>query len=183
MPELFKIETQKKSEWCWAAVAVSIEKYFNPKSTLTQCEVAKEVLDAKNKECSDPEINLPASLTIALHQRGWLSGKMNSPLSFDLVRQEIDAGRPVCARIKWNGGGAHFIVLTGYEILQSGARHLDVADPLNPNTTVDYDAVRDNYYGEGQWVATYLVTNSAKNPVSTTGKENRYAVNKAGAAR
>jgi hypothetical protein len=154
MPGNFQIETQEKSEWCWAAVAVSIEKYFNSKSDLTQDKVAEKVLGNKRNE--------PATLIKALNSVKRLSATLTSPLSLDLVRAELDAGRPVCARIKWSGGGAHFVVITGYQLLQSGARHVDVADPFNPNSTLAYDDFCNAYFGDGTWVDTYLVTNSAK---------------------
>jgi hypothetical protein len=162
MPDQFQIETQEKSEWCWAAVAVSIDKYFDSKSPLKQCDIAKRVLG--NDKCCNggDDCNKAMTLIGALNSIKRLSSTLTSPLSFELVRRELDAGRPVCARIKWNGGGAHFVVITGYEILPSGARHVDVADPHSPDTTVDYDDLRNAYYGDGTWVDTYLVTNSSK---------------------
>jgi hypothetical protein len=166
----FQIETQEKSEWCWAAVAVSIDKYFNSKSTLTQCEVANRVLGGENCCKSNGNCNQPETLIDALNSVKRLSSTLTGPLSFELVRGELDAGRPVCARIKWSGGGAHFVVITGYQLLTSGARHLEVVDPFNPNSTIDYDDLCNAYYGDGTWADTYLVTSSAKYSASPAPK-------------
>jgi hypothetical protein len=84
------------------------------------------------------------------------------PLQFQDLKREIDAGRPVAARIAWDSAGAsqsatgHFVVLDGYRIL-SGATHVHVSDPLNPSCEVDFNEFTFNYQGEGKWDASYLV--------------------------
>ena len=40
----FRLQKQKHSFWCWAAVSTSLDHYFSPRSTSTQCRVAKTVL-------------------------------------------------------------------------------------------------------------------------------------------
>lgn len=157
----FTIQPQEESEWCWAAVAVSIDKYFNPGSPLTQCEIASRVIghDCCNNgiSCNDAETLIQALRAINRWKR-----TVNGPVPFQLVKQELDAGRPVCARIKWKDGYAHFVVLVGYEVLSSGAVHVDIADPWNPSTTVDFDHFATAYFGDGTWADTYLVTESSK---------------------
>ena len=61
----FQIEKQRKDKWCWAAVSVSVDHYFSPGSTTSQCQLAKEVLEDILKTvlscCSNPdECNVPA---------------------------------------------------------------------------------------------------------------------------
>jgi hypothetical protein len=159
----FQIESQQKSEWCWAAVAVSIDKYFNPNSTRTQCQIAERVLNAQNCcNAAADNCNQPATLIEALQKINRWSRTLDRPLRFDEIRQELDAGRPVCARIQWTGGGDHFVVIAGYEVLRSGALHVFVEDPVNPSSTVDYDEFKTAYYGDGAWVDSYLVTESKK---------------------
>ncbi len=161
MPSQFQIESQTESEWCWAAVAVSIEKYFNPRSTLTQCQVARRVIaeDCCNgpAECNDAE-----TLIQALQGLNRWKRTLDGAATFQQVKQELDARRPVCARIAWPDGYHHFVILVGYEVLQSGARHLQVADPWNPSSTVDFDEFKSAYCGDGTWVDTYFVTESSK---------------------
>lgn len=158
----FIIQPQQKSEWCWAAVAVSIEKYFNPRSSLTQCEIARRVTGHQNCYAQGPSCNQAETLIKALEEIRRLKRIMNGPASFNEIRQELDAGRPVCARISWQDGYAHFVILVGYEILRSGERHVDIADPWNPSSTVDFDQFQGAYFGDGEWVDTYLVTESSK---------------------
>ena len=38
------IQRQEMSEWCWAAVSVSVDRFFRPDSTHTQCEIAGAAL-------------------------------------------------------------------------------------------------------------------------------------------
>ena len=157
----FTIQPQEKSEWCWAAVAVSIDKYFNPRSSLTQCEIATRVI---GKDCckNGSSCNEAETLIRALQDiRRW-KRTINGFVTFQEVKQELDALRPVCARILWPDGYAHFVVLVGYEVLHSGARHVDIADPWNPSSTVDFDQFTTAYLGDGKWVDTYLVTESSK---------------------
>jgi hypothetical protein len=160
---VFSIQTQQQIEWCWAAVAVSIDKYFNPASIATQCQVASDVTGggccgpaANGNVCNQPE-----KLQDALRSVNRFRTDYTHSLKFPEVKQEIDDGRPVAARIQWASGAkgtgeGHFVVIDGYRIL-SGASHLHVSDPLNPSCWVDFDEFTDNYQGEGTWDASFLV--------------------------
>lgn len=156
------MQKQEQSEWCWAAVALSIEKYFNSKSTLTQSEIARKVLEKTTPGLNFSDVasyNVPAKLSDALRAIGRLRGNPAGRVRFDEISGEIDARRPVCARIQWNGGSSHFVVFAGYEVLRSGARHAIVADPRFPDSMVDFDEFQDSYHGDGKWVETFFVTN------------------------
>ena len=48
---------------------------------------------------------------------------------FEQVRDEIDARRPVGARIGWSGGGGHFMVIYGYSFV-GGTQYFDIDDPI-----------------------------------------------------
>jgi hypothetical protein len=162
MPTQFPIQPQEQSEWCWAAVAQSLDQYFNPNLKRTQCQIAT-LLFSPTKCCDDAEkCNLPKKLIDVLRKINRFRSTSPRALLFEEVTPELDGGRPVCARIKWNDGGAHFVVITGYEVLQSGARHLEVADPFYPSAILDYDEFANNYHGDGVWTDTYLVTDSSK---------------------
>jgi hypothetical protein len=164
MPGQFVIQPQERSEWCWAAVAVSIERYFDPQSALTQCAIANAVLGSEKVCCQNGSgCNEAATLISALQQINRLKRILTRPLTFPELQRELDAGLPVCARIRWKGGHAHFIVLVGYRVLPPRTQHVDVEDPFNPSGTVAFDTLRDAYYGNGEWIDTYLVTPSSKN--------------------
>ncbi len=156
----FQIEKQREDLWCWAAVSASVDHYFFPASTSTQCKIAREVLGIDNC-CADPDLcNDKAKLQDALEAVGRLRETLPRPLRFEEIRQEIDAFLPVCVRIGWNGGGGHFVVISGYHESPSGAQ-VDVADPLFPNSTMYYDdfvsAYQTGVTSGGEWTATFLL--------------------------
>jgi hypothetical protein len=156
----FTIQKQQQSEWCWSAVAVTLDKYFNPASTLTQCQLADEVVTngAGQKACQNPAgSNKPAELKLAIQKVNRLRLSVPEPLSFDQLCQEIDAGRPVAVAIEWESGGGHAVIVTGYQVLPSGACLVHVEDPLNPSSTVDFDEFANRYYGDGVWTETELI--------------------------
>jgi hypothetical protein len=52
---------------------------------------------------------------------------MSGQATFQQVRDEIDRGRPVGARIRWNNGGGHFVVIYGYSRI-AGTEYFDIDD-------------------------------------------------------
>jgi hypothetical protein len=159
----FPIEKQLEDKWCWAAVTVSVDHYFFPASTSSQCQIARDVLSIADC-CSNPDgCNRAAKLQDALTDVSRLTEILPRPLRFDEIQREIDAKRPVCARIAWNEGSAHFVVVSGYRQSASGVQSVEVADPLFPSSTLEYDVFVSAYQngevpqGGGQWVATFLV--------------------------
>ena len=89
------MEHQKRTEWCWAAVSVSVNKLFRPASTHTQCDLAATVLKL---DCCDPETgrrcNHPHTLHTVLGSLHLLAGEpVRKPIAFEEIQKEIDAGR------------------------------------------------------------------------------------------
>ena len=162
----FTMEVQNESDWCWAAVAVSVHQFLNSTSPpVSQAELATEVMQQQGMagiDCSQtPDVcNLPEGLDVALSivrnlaSRGVLQ---NTFLTFDSIKQWVDQGFPVCARITWFSGGAHFIALDGYRIFSSGAQQVHVQDPLYGPSFQLYDDLVFDYPPGGNWQDTYLV--------------------------
>ena len=69
MAQRFELETQKKREWCWAAVSAGVHGYLSGQAGLTQCEVAGRLL---GKDCcTDPgSCDSPQRLEAALEAIG-----------------------------------------------------------------------------------------------------------------
>ena len=167
----FEIQKQQHSNWCWAAVAVSVERYFDPDSTWCQCRLASRMAKKEKLKvagcgtCKQPKgvsekCNLPWELQKALRIVKRLTGKpKGSRLSFRKIKELLKAGRPVCARIVWGGGtAAHFVVISGCFKTKSGVRWVDIEDPDSGSSTWLYDEFRKNYlYAQGEWVDTYPV--------------------------
>jgi hypothetical protein len=165
----FTMQTQEALNWCWAAVAVSINDFLDPAAapTWTQVTLANKLLGITGPGCGlDPGgivCNQPESLATALTITGnlRLNGALASQyLTFICIQSWINAQLPVAARIKWRGKGAHFIALDGYKVLTSGQQMVHVQDP-SPNASpgfLDYDFLVEDYKDNGYWIDTFLVT-------------------------
>jgi hypothetical protein len=160
MSDTFPMEHQQMTDWCWNAVAVSVDHYFNPHSTLTQDEFAVKALNVPLAQT-----NQPFFLSKALEQVEKLEGTTRGSLPFADVQAQLDANLPVCVQIDWEGGGAHFVVITGYQVSPGRAAQVFVSDPLLRDSNVmlwDYEAFVQAYspayaHAEGAWAATYMV--------------------------
>jgi hypothetical protein len=149
----------KNSAWCWAAVTVSVVHYFRPSSNLQMCDVAALLFPGKDC-CKDRgPCDTGERLDVALNKVGMLREMLpDRTLTFQGLKSELDQDRPVCARIRWFGGGGHFVVLSGYRVLQGGGQQVVVSDPLLTDPIiVGYDEFRVAYNGDGEWTDTYLV--------------------------
>jgi len=170
MPTInFKMEHQQHSNWCWAAVAVSVDRFFNSASTWCQCRIAsrmakREKLNVKNcGTCQETKraprtCNQPWYLDKALKIVGRMKAEPKiRALSFVETERKIRAGQPVCVMIRWGKGpDAHYVVISGCETAKSGNRWVDVEDSFAGSSTWLYDEFRANYqYSEGHWCATF----------------------------
>jgi hypothetical protein len=154
----FQMERQKERNWCWAAVTVSVDRYFDATSLdLEQCELAGKMFRAG--VCgNEKKFNKPRKLQEALRLVDNLKDQpLNGPLRFERIRQEINANRPVCARIQWKGGGAHFIVIDGCTEFDSGFRQVHVQDPDSGPGVVSYDELAYAYRLQGEWSHSFLL--------------------------
>jgi Papain-like cysteine protease AvrRpt2 len=161
----FPIEPQEESNWCWAAVSDSADHYFDSASTLTQCTIASKALTQNC--CADPDsCNEVMKLQNILGPMGRLANVMSDWLPFLELKRELDADRPVAVRIGWFGGGAHFVLITGYKLTRSGVRMIEIADPFFGDIVngkyvgiweIDFDVFPEAYQDGGDWTATYLL--------------------------
>ena len=72
-----------------------------------------------------------------------------------MIRNEIDAGRPLAWRIGWSGGGGHFAVIEGYQRIRRrmGRRRRPVVRRVRPG---GLDADRRPVPRIGSWTHTYF---------------------------
>jgi hypothetical protein len=170
------MQHQQKSEWCWAAVSVSVDHFFRPDSAHTQCDIAGLVLELP---CCDPstpvqarQCNMPHDLHTVLGRLHLLAAEpVLKPLSFPAIQKAVDAGHPVCILIKWldNDGQpsrGHFIAIDGYHVTPDQKQFLSIADPFFGPSEINYTMFCDpkgGYRdGRGVWFASFLVENAAK---------------------
>ncbi len=160
---LFPRKTQLKSLWCWAAVSETVVRYFSPGKSSIQCKIACKVLD--EAVCCDKRnpCNKVESLTVALTKVGRLDKSAERVASFAEVCTQIDGNLPLGVRIRWQGGGAHFVLICGYRVSTSGDEFVEVADPALRTSFVRYDKFVSNYQsspgssGGGKWTHSYWI--------------------------
>lgn len=156
----FPMQQQKNTLWCWAAVASSIDAYFRPVGFAEQCDVAKKVLGHTDC-CIEPtptRCNKRASLRTALEKVGHFDQIVEGWLTFDEIRRQRDLNLVVGVRTRWRDGKAHFVVIAGYAISESGQEWVVVKDPLYEDENVPYEEFRTSYHtNDGVWTHSYLV--------------------------
>jgi Papain-like cysteine protease AvrRpt2 len=150
----FTMQVQTQSNWCWAATSTSIAQYYDPATTWTQCTVANGEL-SRNDCCgggASGPCNQTNTLDTALSRVGHLDHMVSGTVSRDGIKNEIVAGRPVCARTAWSGGGAHFVAIAGF--IEGDL--IEVHDPISGVSNVDYDVFVTSYQGSGSWTHSYF---------------------------
>jgi Papain-like cysteine protease AvrRpt2 len=171
----FIMQPQEATNWCWAAVAVSVNNFFgSPVGVLAdpawdQFKLANQLLGITSApgcaqmpvptKCNQPEgLDVALTITKNLMPDG---AKFDQHLTYDSIQKWVAAQLPLGARITWYGGGAHFIALDGVKLMNSGERMVHVQDPSFTSTSPpglwDYDALVESYLEEGYWSDTYLV--------------------------
>lgn len=153
----FDMQTQLFSNWCWAATSTSVASFYSPTTTWTQCKVA-----CKEKNlttcCNSPLPSacntygtLGSSLTTVGH---FNKSEAASATTWEKVKAEIKAGRPIGARTAWSGGGAHFVAIYGYQDY-GGIHYLMVDDPIYGKSTMTFATFQTLYRNSGTWTHTY----------------------------
>ncbi len=156
-----EVETQEHSNWCWAAVSVSVHRFFERGSDARQCGAAGAIrglpcCDGFTQKCNQPE-----SLTQALTHFGKLKRQpVERAATFDEIRSEVLAGRPLCMRVEWTTGAikgnGHFAVITGFDN-SAGTPVVLVEDPFYGRSRRPYDRIVVSYqFNRGLWTHTYF---------------------------
>ena len=149
-----EVEVQQGENLCWAAVAASISKYYNPASFWTQCAVAGKVLNFPECCTSIDPCNRDYYLETALQTTSNLASPATGQLTIEQIRNEIDQQRPIGIRIGFELVG-HFVVLIGYDDSQGS---VTLTDPTGADHTLYYASFTQpgGYPGGGWWTYSYL---------------------------
>ena len=161
----FNMEAQTQSNWCWAATSTSVSHYYWFWSNWTQCRVAGAELN-RNDCCNSPvpsPCNVPWFLDRALTRTNNFVS-IAGPVAFSAVKAEIDAGRPVGARIGWSGGGGHFVCIYGYSSFLND-EYFDIDDPIYGKSHLRVADFSSNYQASGTWTHTYFTKRYFKLPI------------------
>ena len=151
LPEF--MEHQQQTNWCWAACGASVGNFFYSGSPFSQCGVAN-ACQGKTTCCSNPA---------GCNQYGYLDKALRAAKSFDSMRggtatlaevgTRLSRSQPVGTRVAWNGGGAHFMMITGY--LES-PQLITIQDPWYGTSGIAWSAYPASYHGGGSWTHTYF---------------------------
>lgn len=153
----FVMETQEQTNWCWSAVSVSIALFKVSNSGWEQCKLASQELGLTC--CATPvpgSCNAVWYLEKALQRVGHLDHWVSGPESSAGITQELSAGQPLGCRIGWQGGGGHFVAITGIQPTASGD-DVTVEDPLYGQSVVPAAVFQSSYRTSGTWTHTYYV--------------------------
>lgn len=153
----FAMEHQQQTFWCWAATSVSVSHFYGGESDWTQCGMVNAerrlttcCADGRANGCNVPNV-LDSPLRRAQVLDRWQRGSV----SFDRIRGEIDAGRPLAWRIEWPDGTGHFAVIEGYQ--PSSRQLLTVKDSWSGSVDVPFQMLaRGRYRGNGKWTHSYF---------------------------
>jgi hypothetical protein len=153
------MEPQQQTNWCWSAVATSVGLFFRTGSW-TQCGTANGCLNLPGTDCcATPApcnvygyLNQSLAYTKSLYQ--FFAGMATAAL----IEQQIGQHDPVCVRVAWNGGGAHFLSITGYSYPDADPSRLTIylEDSIYGSSTMLLADFPANYHGGGTWTNTYL---------------------------
>jgi hypothetical protein len=151
----FTMQHQQQSNWCWAATATSVAHYYDASSTWTQCEVAND--QTGRTDCcgagASTACNIPEPLDSPLSIVGHLDHMVVAVATFAETQGQLDLGRPLCLRVHWSGGNAHFLAAMGYNAESGQIVHVD--DPIYGPSDVPYTTLVGSYQGNGTWTHSY----------------------------
>jgi hypothetical protein len=178
---------QERDKWCYAAVAVSIAKYYDEKSDWAQCMLASENLSdvekktSKNYCCDNPEdedcntegfiynIDTQQGALVTTKNFGqWIKG----PAEALPIYVEIRSGRPVIAlhryKIQVDPDNVvelgHFTVISKYDHMWQAELMLYIQDPWDKlgfkDNSISYEKFKTYWAYDGIWTYTYFTKSS-----------------------
>jgi hypothetical protein len=163
----FRIEHQTRDQWCWAAVASSICGFYQD-DAVTQCGLANQFVFS-GEDCCQPgasdNCNIPFALDVVLNHFGHLVQPPQGVVAFEDLDHEITQKKqPVALRIIFSDMTAHFVVVVGCAIDNSGTQVLKIADPSKAGanmTSIEYSALQNDYRPGATWDQTYFTAKEA----------------------
>ena len=151
-----KLTPQAKSNWCWAAVAASIARYYYPGHNHKPLDVVRHLIDL-DKCCGGigtqcKVCNKNWQITDAL--RFFKINFVTHPGRCDYRKlcEELDAGFPIVAVIRWRDGQHHFVLITDHK--ENG--RLLIQDPKSGDHVLPLQQFTFFYLGEGAWVGSFF---------------------------
>jgi Peptidase_C39 like family len=160
---------------CWACVGWSVATYYDGRAGVSPrwnklCEYVMKVADTidetppESTRCCDgerlldPDCNQPRFLPDAFRVSKNRGSTHERVLTFQEIKTEIDAGRPIGAEINSSSAGSHVIAIYGYD--DSESQKVMVGDPAPDapdGALVLYDELCSGYrHTDATWNQSYL---------------------------
>ncbi|MCP1574132.1 MULTISPECIES: papain-like cysteine protease family protein [Herbaspirillum] len=155
----FEVEKQKETQWCWAAVAASVSKFYYARSRWTQCRLACLELGQSNccKNSASQACNRAWYLCKALQRtsnlrcvRAISPGGIHTTILTCLQKKE-----PIALRVQWPDGGGHFVLVVGVLVGRSGRLDILISDPWYGIFIADLDTALRAYREKGMMTHLY----------------------------
>ena len=164
----FRMQRAYETNWGWAAMAVSVKKYFSPYEPLTQCMVVCNAFMESSccSKGSTPQCNRTHDMGKALKQLNVLNMTSNGKPDFAQVEKQINDGRPLVLEIMVDvatkEGTAKReklqLALYGYEIVDTANPSIIVQGSHKEDDMIKlpFNGFPGNYRAGSTWETTYL---------------------------
>lgn len=148
----FRIDRQEYTNWCWAATALSVHKFFDATTTLQQFEIVNGFLGRGDCGTTGPPAgcNEQADLNLVFVSRRLFRSGFSRHASIAELTASILANSPICVRIGWRGGGGHAVIAFGV----SATGMVVVGDPFEGTRVMNHGVLRSQYSNLGTWTHT-----------------------------
>jgi hypothetical protein len=150
---------QVRDMWCWAACAEMVLRFFG--ASLDKCNVAGLQLkrDCCNSSSAECDKGLSVEEVDQAFGRARLAGRrFDREVSFDDIVKQIGGNppRPMVAGIRWERGGGHLVVISGWRIADS-RQFVKVNDPIYTSGDIQYEDLVQRYgpNDSGKWEHTW----------------------------
>jgi hypothetical protein len=154
------MQCQQQSNWCWSAVATSVGLLFKT-DNWTQCATVNGCL--QSSDCCTSPIPSACNVYGYLDQSLTYTKSYHGPLLYGSIsvadlEAQLNSGNPVCVRVAWNGGGAHFLSIAGYgyPVNDPASVTIYLQDSFYGPTSMALADFATNYHTGGDWTNTYL---------------------------
>jgi hypothetical protein len=152
----FQMQPQQQTFWCWSACTVSIEKYYNPTTDLTQCTLANT--EFNRNDCCGAGAAGPCNQgnwpQTPMRRLGRLNQDLRNTLTVLQISDELAKGFPFIADVVWRDGSSHVLAVHGRSRID-GVEYVTVADPAYGNSTWTYADFCNRYQQIGTWRFSY----------------------------
>lgn len=158
-------QAQQQTLWCWAASGAMAANYLRAGVTQNEfCNLAKmngstyHSSSARNTPCVNNTGDFN-DIARGFEKSGIYGSTLKGQISFDTIKREIDAKRPILVRIQWPSGDGHCMMIEGYN---DATEQIQWINPWKPSQRVTVDAY-STFANNANFKWTHSITNIGGN--------------------